>query len=486
MIKTPSQPFEVVAAALTVLFAIPATAYAGECSVARTNKSCTLTIDRTNPLAPPTIQMYSGETVTIIVRNPYYFERYFADYQSGQIAVVPDVGATIISGLLTPLAKAAEFKALLNVTPEKRIDCSPATIQKIPKADVASHADLYRQCFAQFAADARTLYHQLEPFAAPDSRVPGGGPLTVSPQDMDTALQAIAASNAPNIKAVCAIEFELSASIAAAAKDSTDPDLLNLSALSAVADAIAKDLFSYAAHIAELPSWCAYWQPHKTNDDGTVDCRGAQPAPVSLPPIPDPQTGDPKQVTRQVTYNLDALNLLQNSREAVPDPTKKRTLAAITILYGDTRWEPSAGVFFSSLAVRSFAVSPVFTGNTVTDKQITQSVLHPTVVPFAAANYRVSRDFGGRWRTAVYVTGAVGINPNTTSADFAFGPSISWRTLMFSALMHYGHDVRLTQGLTVGESLGAGFSGSAPPTETYWRRAYAVGISVRVPPITGR
>src|SRR5690348_4876709 len=102
MTKVPSRSFEVAAVAVIVLFAIPATVCAGECSVARTNKSCTLTIDRTNPLAPPTIQMYSGQRVTIIVRNPYYFERYFADYQSGQIAVVPDIGATIVSGLLTP------------------------------------------------------------------------------------------------------------------------------------------------------------------------------------------------------------------------------------------------------------------------------------------------------------------------------------------------------------------------------------------------
>jgi hypothetical protein len=43
------------------------------------------------------------------VKNPYYFERYFMDYQSGQIAPAPDVTATIVSGLLPSLAKAAVF-----------------------------------------------------------------------------------------------------------------------------------------------------------------------------------------------------------------------------------------------------------------------------------------------------------------------------------------------------------------------------------------
>ena len=43
----------------------------------------------------------------------------------------------------------------------------------------------------------------------------------------------------------------------------------------------------------------------------------------------------------------------------------------------------------------------------------------------------------------------------------------------------------LTQGLHVGESLGAGFNGSLP-THTYWTTAFAVGLSVRIPSLTGR
>jgi hypothetical protein len=46
-----------------------------ECSLAKTNKSCAIVIDRGNPVAPPTIQMYSGESVTVVVRDPKYFER---------------------------------------------------------------------------------------------------------------------------------------------------------------------------------------------------------------------------------------------------------------------------------------------------------------------------------------------------------------------------------------------------------------------------
>jgi hypothetical protein len=149
------------------------------------------------------------------------------------------------------------------------------------------------------------------------------------------------------------------------------------------------------------------------------------------------------------------------------------------------RWEASAGVFFSSLPIRSFSVAPKFDGTNVTDNTVIQTILRPTVVPYAAGNYRLTNDLGwSKWKSNLYLTGAVGINPNTVSADFAAGLSLSWRSLMISPLWHYGHDTRLV-GFTVGESLGAAFK-STLPTQTFWTSSYAVGIGIRIPPITGR
>ena len=127
------------------------------------------------------------------------------------------------------------------------------------------------------------------------------------------------------------------------------------------------------------------------------------------------------------------------------------------------------------------------TNGTLTNKRVSESLLHPTVVPFAAANFRISDDWKKpHWRTAFYWTFAVGINPNTVSTDFATGPSLSWRGLMFSALWHVGHDVRLTQGLYKNQILDPSFSASAT-TQNYWPLdRVAIGISVRVPSLTGR
>jgi hypothetical protein len=192
-----------------------------------------------------------------------------------------------------------------------------------------------------------------------------------------------------------------------------------------------------------------------------------------------------------VTYNVNALNLVLNPATTT-DSTKKKLVVALTVVYGDARWEVSAGTFFSSTPVRSFAASPVFmAGNpdTITDKKVTESDVRPLVIPFAAANYRLTHDLKKpMWRENWYWSLAVGTNPNTVTSDFATGPSWSYRGLMLSGFWHIGHDVRLipNSGVKVGDSLGASFSGTLP-TQNYWRfDAVGIGISVQTAALTGR
>jgi len=472
---------------LVVVVAQSTAIYAEECSIAKTNHSCTLTIDRKSPLAPPAIQMYPKQTVTVLVKNPYYFERYFMDYQSGQLTLAPDVASSIIGGLLTPLQKAGEFHvAFLNPQPDTCSATKIAASTPTKPADIANVDSLYRQCFMEFAKSAKEIYLALEPSVAPDSHSQEAAALPSKNKDIDDALKALV----PKINDAYAREAQLSASITAAGKLTLPPadqvTVLGLAALSTVADAVAKDLFGFSPRIGDLPpvdkGQMSCDDPKQALTDNKAGDKGC----VALYPVPDPQLQNPKMVVRQVTYTLDALNLVQNSQEAIPASSAKKAVASITIVYGDSRWEASAGTFFSTLAVRSFSVAPIIAGGVVTDKQVAENVLHPTIVPFAAANLRISNDLGWtHWRSAFYWTFAVGVNPNTVSADFASGPSLSWRGLMFSALWHYGHDVRLTQGLYKSESLGASFSGAAT-TENFWRSAFAIGISVRVPSLTGR
>ena len=478
-----------------------------ECSVSKTNESCWLIIDRRTPVAPPQIQMYSGQSIIVIVKQPNTFERYFLDYQSGQATVTPDIASAIVQGLMPSLPKTAEFKSNeVALTSEQATDVC-ASIATLPLLTPGQGDDLLKvvqTCIGQLSTKATDIYRKLEPLVAPDAITPVN-PGELKPCELRACIAAFLTSeNAFTARiAILAADANL--------KDSGTKDwkypadgvaIAQILALQKIADQVATDLQGYALRLDDLPTTRT-----ELARNGFRNCRDVIPMPgekadekhamqcVVIQSQADKPEVYQNMVTRTITYSLNTYNLVSYSQEAAPDPTKKKLLASVVINFADTtavsvaspfRWEASAGVFFSSLAIRSFSVAPVFTNGVITDKIIAQNVLHPTVVPFAAGNFRLTNDLKlSRWKSNLYLTGAVGVNPNTVSADFATGLSLSWRALMVSALAHFGHDTQLTQGLTVGQSLGPGFNGSLP-TQTHWTTAFAIGLSVRIPTLTGR
>ena len=525
---------------------------APECSLAKTNRSCWIVIDRSHLFAPPTIQMYPGSELTVWLKNPRYFERYFLDYQSSQVTPSPDVTSAIVAPLLTPLAKLSLAHASKGAPKCAASDISLSQLDS--SQHVKDNQGLYIACLVKFANDAKEIYSDLEVVASPDAywnKVPTipvdnsvastklktikdkigdrvaselalSGSLSLALKNAQTlppATTKTATSPAPATATAGSVTITTPTSVtttittiagtagaagstststtsATASYDNESIEILEeLNAVLASANAIATDLVGYGARIADLPDPASTIDLFNCSDRKTrytTTGAGSEEPCVEVAYSSDkPETvkgaqAFSKQMVRQISFSLDSLNWVANFREAVPGATVKKALSPITIVFGDSRWEASAGALFSALPNRSFAISPVYTNGTVTDKQVTTNVVRPTVVPFAAANYRISHDLvGPRWRMAWYVTGAVGINPNTLSADFAAGPSLSFRSLMFSPLWHYGHDVRLTQGLYVNESLGASSSGGVT-TQNYWTSSFAIGISIRTPALIGR
>lgn len=473
-----------------------------ECSLAKTNKSCAIVIDRGNPIAPPTIQMYSGESVTVVVRDPKYFERYFLDYQSGTATLKPDVASSIVQGLLPSLQKAGEIKAFaLNLgTPTNPVDvCANIASGPTPTpGQVDDMVQVATVCVGQLAEKALDIYQKLEPLVAPDSLIPTGTARLNKPCQLNDCITSFLQSEIAFSAKVTIFTKDATLNTATNGTYATDMrGLAQLTAMQKSTDAIYSDLQGYSQRLADLPGQADLAKWGFQNCTSLVKMATAVPPPQCLAIKSRADTSGiyHDMVTRSVTYALNTFNLVSNSQEAAPDPSKKKSLATIVVnfaerpsdpLWSALRWEASAGVFFSSLPIRSFSAAPVFTNGVITDKKVSQNLLYPTVVPFAAGNLRLTNDLRwSRWKSNLYWTGAAGVNPNTVSADFATGLSLSWRALMVSALCHFGHDVRLTQGLTVGQSLGPGFGGSLS-TETYWTKSFALGLSVRVPSLTGR
>ncbi len=272
---------------------------------------------------------------------------------------------------------------------------------------------------------------------------------------------------------------------------SLNESLAALNADAAAVTAINKDLSAYFVNISESsvvksPGLLgAIFDPYDGKNQRNVQLR--------------------KFLGRQVTFAVNAVNQVATPATSVTAATQKKAIVTITVLYADPIFEVSAGGIFSTLANRSFANQTIVTQNpgaspTQGNVVITQSITRPTVVLFAGANWRLGHDSlwpDGR-RRAYYFTTTVGVNVNNTAAEFGVGPSVSWRSLMFSALYDWGHDVRLTQGEHIGmiwcNQTGPSSDGTipkcsgpppSPSTEKYWRGTFAFGISVRVPTIFG-
>lgn len=465
-----------------------------ECSLSKTNRSCQLVIDRANPVAPSTVQMYSDQQLTVIVKNPLSYERYFLDFTTAQATVTPDVTSSIVQALIPSLAKfQGPLAAEAVVTPP---GTRPATCTVPEVADpnttpaagaVEGYVGKFQDCLADLARTAIPIYRHLELYVAPDS-------ITPSIQTAESLGQI-----RTDIQAFLKFEADVSGKITAivnlsALKNSVPdaPALTKLANLQKAADAIATDLLSYYQRIGDLSvsggSSIGFQDCDNliglTPEEKDSEKKGPHLQCVVVNSRQDAHQIYKNITTRTVTYSLDALNLVANSQEAIPVSTNKKALATIAINFADRpntflgtpftalRWEASAGVFFSSLPNRTFTLSST---GTVQDNKT-----RPTPIPFAAANYRLTDDLGNRWKQNFYLTAGVGINPNNTTAEFGTGISYAWRAFMVSALCHFGHDVRPTAA-----SLTSG-STSALPTTSHWTEAFAIGISVRVPSLTGR
>jgi hypothetical protein len=134
--------------ALTLLICLPHGARAASCAYAAVNGSCTLTLDRRNPLIPPTIYLRRGSQLTVVVANPLPFERLTLHEKSATAQLPPDQfrnGFTDITTALggleiihipgAPAAAAPEFAPAPSLCPDY-----PVTLQQFKEcqSDIAT------------------------------------------------------------------------------------------------------------------------------------------------------------------------------------------------------------------------------------------------------------------------------------------------------------------------------------------------------------
>ena len=223
-----------------------------ECSLSTTNSSCQLIIDRSNPVAPSTIQMYSNQQLTVIVKNPLPHERYFLDFTTAQAAITPDVTSTIVQSLIPSLAKfqgAFNAEAIVAGAPTTCTVPEVAVPGTLPAAGgVEAYVPKFQGCLADLARTATPIYQHLEPYVAPDSFVPKASLSPKTLTDIQTDIKSFLKSDADVSGKITAI-----AGLPAVKANPPDaPALTKLANLQKAADAIATDLLSYYQRIGDL------------------------------------------------------------------------------------------------------------------------------------------------------------------------------------------------------------------------------------------
>jgi hypothetical protein len=518
------------------------------CSLQKVNGSCTVAIDRFYPVTNPTIQARRGATITVEVVNPLAFEVLSLDAQGVQSVAQSDQVASFISAAIPNLKT---FLATVHATTSQLSPQGQSSRDQNVEDELARLQKMLSEARGRleaFGNNANIVFAQIQEtqLPLPRPRDQNGKPTrdslvavrnTPDPlNDIDNwkatllcEILAHCASGVATFRGVVDSALVLAASInrisllpptgdvlldttaftAWAGKTRQDIGQLSQDAqaqytpvldevvsnehvlvaslpdLSPSLASARKDLVAVGAHIEALP------------DKQHVPARRTVGAFTS----PRASVSCVAGVTAcQATFTVNSINQIIAPTASSALPTKK-TLTNVVVLFAQPVFELSIGALFSSAPIRAFAnqtAVKIKDGTPVPDDiVIGETTSNPTVVPFVAANWRLTDEgllFG--YRTAGYFTLAVGANPSNSTTEFASGFSWALRGVMVSLLYHLGHDIKLTQGeqkaqiwcnATAAHDAVAKCGGSppAPSTEKFWKSFLAFGVSIRAPAVFG-
>jgi hypothetical protein len=162
-------------------------------------------------------------------------------------------------------------------------------------------------------------------------------------------------------------------------------------------------------------------------------------------------------------------------------------VATVVITWQGSNFSLSTGILLSTLPNRVYANSPIIVnGVPSTDGSgkvltiVTENDTRPSVVtPLALLNYEVTRSNYCKGRCGVSISGGLGANLTTKSADYAAGVSWRYRDLLFTPAFHYGRETVLSNGVNVGQKLGS--SPPALPTQMLFRPNFGFAVTYRIP-----
>jgi hypothetical protein len=460
------------------------------CSYTALNPTCYIVLDRLHPLTPPTIYMRRNHLVYLVIYDASPFESVTLDLNSATAQVQPDQfynGFTALTGALAGF-QVTQFEAAAAASPHAAPP--PPSASDILAQQNQILADMKQDFLAPAHPALDSIHTVLKPLPTDVCSLP----VETKQAWTDTAawVQSVERGLQAAVDHLGTSQFErriaaLDPPIESLAGDNTTSmsDVLKLqnnqkmlrAALKPLADAQDKLKAKLQALMGEVKEI----QP--TNPD--------VPAILSIADLHPSDRNDQLEV-----WNLNYTNKLAGVAKRVagdtylePDPAllagladapAKQAVVTLTAQFqSSSRLEVSSGFLVPVTPYHSYTAAQPYTASA----PVVQENKTYTVVPDASFNILLGHELVKHsQRVAFFLTGAVGYTPATSSVAFGLGPSVSWRSIVFSPLADVGRDSELVGGYTVGGPLGTGTTAAtAPQTKNFWDVKFAPGLSVRIP-----
>jgi len=500
------------------------------CAYSGINGDCALTLDRQNPIAPPTIYVRHGKKVTVTVTNPLPFEHLSMDLKAAAEQVPVDQFANAFQSITTALggleiiSGPAPAAVAPGAPPPPCPQPLPAASIQSCQADVASQLKAALQVHekstnepANFATWiyarlcwVRTLFNPLSSSAVTPNAVPAvcrdlppNQPVEPMPT---TGAALIDWKNKFNDGSEVLNQFppdEVKRKI-----DALDVEIADAKKAGTItAGGFVTINASQQALHAALDAGTSYQQ--KMSDLKNRVAALTSDGDLASFTISDLDALDKNNVVQ--TWDLDASNKLgriavlvkaekygdkiSTLMGSLTDAPAKQTVVEFKIEFmAESHLEISAGILVPFRQYHSFSIASPYSSatasvgctagtptapSTPTNCPIVQQTLTTAIVPDVSFNILLGHEFVvGHQRGAWMFTIAPGYNSATTTAAFGVGPSFAYRSLVFSPLAVIDRDVKLTGGYQVNHSAG---TATAPTTANFWRVSPSFGISLRVP-----
>jgi hypothetical protein len=462
------------------------TAVENTCSYTGLNgKTCTITIDRVRPAAPPTLYARKDTVITVNVVNRSPFETLSADITSAKVIVQPDPFQAFMASQIANLQK-------FNIVVPSEVSLVDSGKQKSDKAtDIekrlkAISASL-KGVFEQF--DISTVAPELARVVQPPT-----------PKDCEEAgLHKKSGSNPPNpffntadwkLKMLNPLAMDPTGHVVDLAKLSSD-----LGQVDALVAEISQDISQLPA--AEQPGL-------KKQSDDVAQILSSLRMRIDLITVLNAVSvasdttfllkGFGGKDDVQITWAINDIPVTslglkrvltapykaEGPFDKVTTPPTKQPILSIPVQYQSVaRLEFSTGIMVPFRPFHSYSTSAVASGGVVTGNVIQENLTY-TVVPLALVNIGIHQGLYKKRPVAFFGTIGTGYNPTSSSVEFGVGPSFSWRAVQISALADIGRDTQLAGGFFVNEPLPV----SNPPkplTVTVWSVKPAFALSVRIP-----